>query len=680
MPIRLPFRSNRRTANAGAAALAVAVGASSVLNFAFHGLASRALTVANYGALAAVLALMTAAAVPIGAAQTALTRSAAQIIAAGKRPSGRRLLTQSGPVAVAIVGVSTLCAPLLTNGLRLTDPKPLLITGIWLAVVSVEAIPRALLIADHHNQPVASALLVGAGLRLVSVTALTSVIGLTGAVSASIVGELAALSIVTRAAHRRGLFRHGTHQIRITWPDAGRALSAQVSLWLLAAAAVLIGRRTLPRGASGSFAAMATLAGACVFLPQAVATITFPRFVADGSLRLLFRATGVAAAVGAVCAAVLCADPTTLFRLMFGPDYRPDRVVFAALCAHFVALGCLTVLAQYLVARRHAGVGSMWIALFAATLLGFHYGSNAQALTLSLAAPSSAATLYVAVRAVVARRGFLHKSPDAATPSTSLNVAASVDVTIVVPTYNGGAQLGPCVASICDAFDGTGRTYEVLVMDDGSTDGSAVALTGAHRNVIVDRAAKNEGKGATLRRGFERARGASIGFIDGDGDIAPSVLVSLVDALDRSGAWVAVASKNVPGANVSVTPMRRVMSGTYRLLVHWLFDLEISDTQCGCKAFRREFLAATLGHTSERGFALDLELLGVGARLGMRTATEVPVILQRGGSGVASRSTVLRMVGDTIRIRRRLPQRRWDPLATRALAPVGGELSSPLHP
>ncbi len=157
--------------------------------------------------------------------------------------------------------------------------------------------------------------------------------------------------------------------------------------------------------------------------------------------------------------------------------------------------------------------------------------------------------------------------------------------------------------------------------------------------------------------------------------------MNLVSALDHSEAWVAVASKNIPGSNVAVTPLRQLMSGAYRMLVHWLFDLEITDTQCGCKMFRRAFLAATLEHTKERGFALDLELLSVGSRLGMRSAVEVPVILQRTGVGsAASRSTVLRMLADTVRIRRRLPQRRWDGVGGPALAPVGGELSSPLLP
>jgi O-antigen/teichoic acid export membrane protein len=675
-------KPNRKTL--GAAALAAAVGASSIFNFAFHGLASRSLTLDDYGALAAVLALMTAAAVPIGAAQTALTRSAAHIISTGNRPSGRRLLIQSLPLAIAIVGLATLCAPVLAAGLHLTNTTPLLVTGLWLGIVSIEAIPRALLIADDGNQSVAYALLAGAGLRLVSVTTLAHLIGLTGAVTASIVGELASLAIVTAASSRRGLFASQHEQVRITWPDAGRALSAQVSLWLLAATAVLIGRRTLAPGDGGTYAAMATLAGACVFLPQAVATITFPRFVADGSLRLLFRATGVAAVVGVVCAAVLSADPVTLFRLMFGPDYRPDRLVFAALCAHFIGLGCLTVLAQYLVARRHTGVGSMWIALFAATILGFRYGDTQRALTISLAVPSAMATLFVAVRAVIARRGFEQSHEAFASPapeSDQLSEPASIDVSIVVPTYNGGAALRPCITSICDTFDGYGQTYEVLVMVDGSQDGSDESVVDMHPNVFVHRTDDNNGKGAALRGGFQRARGSNIGFIDGDGDIAPSVLVNLVRALDHSDAWVAVASKNLPGANVTVTPLRLLMSGAYRMLVHWLFDLEITDTQCGCKMFRRAFLAATLEHTKERGFALDLELLSVGSRLGMRTAVEVPVILQRNGVGsAASRSTVFRMLSDTFRIRRRLPQRRWDGVGGPALAPVGGELSSPLLP
>ena len=171
-----------------------------------------------------------------------------------------------------------------------------------------------------------------------------------------------------------------------------------------------------------------------------------------------------------------------------------------------------------------------------------------------------------------------------------------------------------------------------------------------------------------------------IGFIDGDGDIDPSVMVSLFDRLLNSSAWVAVASKNLPGANVLTSLRRRVMSAVYRMLVHWMFDLKVTDTQCGCKAFRREYLAATVDQARENGFAFDLELLSIGGRIGLSQAVEVPVVLCRQEQSTVSTMTAVRMFTDTLRIRRRLPQATWEPLPLHSLAPVGIDLSSPLQP
>lgn len=686
-------RTVRGMSRTGGAGFALAVGLSSVFNFGFHAVASRLLSVADYGGLAAILAVMTAASVPIGAAQTALTRAAAQVLAEGGVPSGRRLLLQALPMSVALAGAVMICAPMTSRFLNLPGSAPIALTGVWLGVVFIESVAKALLVAGLHHRPVARSLIVSAVIRIAAVVALTPVAGLSAAIAATVIGESVAMGILLHSAMRRGLLAPQHRPIRVTWPDAGRALSAQVSLWLLASLAVLIGRRTLAPSASGSFAAMVTAAGSCVFLPQAVATMVFPKFVADGSVRLLLKAAGLAAGVGIACAAILNVDPVRLFGLMFGPDYRPDRLVFALLCLHFVQLGCMTVLAQYLVARRHAGVLGIWIALGTAGALGLRYGDSPRTIAVSVLLPTMVVTGFVAMRAVTAQRAYLHLDEGglladappiaASVPApapTALWAPALRDVTVVVPTYNGGDQLRPCIEELCSVLDAGGRTYEVLVMVDGSTDGSDLTVDGLHPAVSVHRSPHNAGKGDALRRGFSRSTGASVGFIDGDGDISPRVLMDLFAALDRSTAWVAVASKNIPGASVSATTGRRVMSVAYRMLVHWLFDLEVTDTQCGCKAFRREFLARSLGLTRERGFALDLELLSVGSRLGMREAIEVPVVLRRGTLGTISRRSVRRMLLDTYRIHRRLPQSTWASLPLRAPAPVGGELSSPLLP
>jgi O-antigen/teichoic acid export membrane protein len=711
-------RSNAR----GGIALAVAIGVSSALSFAVHALASRQLSIANYGALAAVLALMTAAAVPVGAIQTALTRSAAEILSARKRPSGRAIARLLIPSSIVLVLISALISPLVAAFLNLNSVVPVILGGSWVATVLLGSVGKALLIARSSHSSVAHAVVHGAIVRLAAAAVFTPFFGVSGGIAAAVIGDVVASAIYMVAARRRGMFSVGGVEVRVVWPDAGRALSSQLSLWIFASLAVVIGRRTLTGAESGSFAAMSTAAAACLFLPQAVATIVFPRFVADGARKLLMRATALATAVGTVCALMLSARPDMLFTLFFGPLYTAQRSVLLLLCSHFVFLGCLTVLTQYVVARRQGGTLAVWLALAVAVALAVKFGDSPMSVSISLVIPNAMVTLYIAYRgfflssADPARRElakhvnvvpdirpnadvhrFAEQTTEPATeqitePATEpaapprrrlsdkLRRPATLDVSIVIPTYNGGDSLVPCVTAIRDTFDRTDYRYEIVVVVDGSTDESHQGLLALGDNIVVDLEVKNAGKGAALRRGFAQAHGRAIGFIDGDGDIAPNVLVDLVKQLQTKNVWVAVASKNAPGATVVATKRRRIMSAGYRMLVHWMFDLSVTDTQCGCKVFRREFLAETIDYARENGFALDLELLSIGSRKGFKSAVEVPVVLAREDVSTVSNATAIRMLIDTIRIRRRLPQATWEPLPLTTFAPVGLDYSSALYP
>ena len=681
---------------AGGVGLALAIGVSSALSFAVHALASRQLSLSDYGALAAVLALMTSAAVPVGAVQTALTRSAAEVLASGQKPSGRPTLRFVFFAALSVVCIVAALSPLGREFIRIPTTTPILLGGVWIAVVLLGSVGKALLIADSQHRPVAHAVLHGSLFRLVAAAVVTPVFGVSGGIAAAVIGDILSTFIYASAAARRGFFASDGVPIRIEWPDAGRALSSQLSLWLFASVAVVVGRRTLSGSESGSFAAMATVAAACLVFPQTVATMVFPRFVADGGRAILLRATGLAAVVGAACALAISVRPKWLFSAFFGPQYVPNQLVLTILCAHFVVLGCLAVITQYVVARRHGGSLVVWCGLIITIAAASRFGHSPLTVANSLILPTMAVTLFVSSRAIFPK--IRDSGTHADTPVIDLRpkptvasgrqlsagdrlaTPATLAVSIVIPTYNGGDALFTCVKSIRDTFDETGFSYELIVMVDGSTDGSERELHTLGENVVIELGLVNIGKGAVLRRGFASARGAFIGFIDGDGDISPRVLIDLIEKLHQSNAWIAAASKNKPGAVIAASPRRRIMSAGYRVLVHWMFDLHVTDTQCGCKIFRREFLAATIDHARENGFALDLELLTIGSRMGLKEAVEVPVILAREELSTVSTSTVFRMLSDTFRIHRRVPQATFEPLPVTSTPPVGVDFASALSP
>ncbi len=193
-------------------------------------------------------------------------------------------------------------------------------------------------------------------------------------------------------------------------------------------------------------------------------------------------------------------------------------------------------------------------------------------------------------------------------------------LSIVIPAFEEAARLPPTLARLGAVLPaGT----EVLVIDDGSSDGTAEVARAAGASVIS--LPENRGKGAAVRQGLCAATGDVIAFMDADGSIPPADVLRLVGAV-RAGADVAVASRTAPGAAEvgDQSPLRDLASGVFRALVRVAAPTGVSDTQCGAKAFRREAARQLAAAQTLDGFAFDVELLWLARRAGLRVV-EVPV-------------------------------------------------------
>lgn len=214
-------------------------------------------------------------------------------------------------------------------------------------------------------------------------------------------------------------------------------------------------------------------------------------------------------------------------------------------------------------------------------------------------------------------------------------------LSLVIPAFNEAAVIVRAVDEAVAALDGRFARWEVLVVDDGSTDGTGDLVFRLSRSVPglrVLRHPSNRGYGAALHTGFVAARYELVAFTDADcqfnlGDLsrlaseAQFAAVVAGRRVDRKDPW-----------------RRRFLSGGYNRLVRALLGTGVSDCDCALKVFRREALADLLPES--RGFFVNAEMLHRARRLGL-TVAEVPVA-HRPRAGGASKVSV-REVPRTLR-------------------------------
>jgi dolichol-phosphate mannosyltransferase len=185
-------------------------------------------------------------------------------------------------------------------------------------------------------------------------------------------------------------------------------------------------------------------------------------------------------------------------------------------------------------------------------------------------------------------------------------------LSLVMPAYNEAAVIADAVAEADAALRQLTTRYEIIVVDDGSTDGTGAAVARLESRFQWLRRVshgRNLGYGAALRSGFEAATGDLVAFTDADCQFDLSDIGRMIPWMS---AYPVMAGYRVQRQD----PWRRkFLSRGYNALARWLLGTAVRDCDCALKLFRRDALRRLLPES--RGFFVNTEMLTRAGQLGM---------------------------------------------------------------
>lgn len=202
-------------------------------------------------------------------------------------------------------------------------------------------------------------------------------------------------------------------------------------------------------------------------------------------------------------------------------------------------------------------------------------------------------------------------------------------LSIVMPVFNEEKTIEEMMEKTHSVLEKTRKKYEIICVDDGSTDNSNETMHSIRRrmkNTRIVKHGKNKGLGAALKTGIKEAKGELIITIDSDLSHNPKDIVSFLEKIDSDFDMV-IGSRYVPGGGMLGVPISRMIISRFTNLVFSvIFGMKIKDISSGYRCFKSKLKKEIISSSSD-GFSFQLESVVRCKKSGYRIS-EIPIILK----------------------------------------------------
>jgi glycosyltransferase involved in cell wall biosynthesis len=225
---------------------------------------------------------------------------------------------------------------------------------------------------------------------------------------------------------------------------------------------------------------------------------------------------------------------------------------------------------------------------------------------------------------------------------------SELSLSIIIPVFNQQKKITYSIKKIKQAVELWFSNYELIVVNDGSTDNTLTFLKGialTDERIHILSYTTNRGKGYAVRQGVLHSQGDVVMFLDGDLDIAPDSIKDYVESL--STADLVIASKRHPESSVTIPRSRALLSRAFNLLIRMATGISQKDTQAGFKVGRGEIMRTIFRSASINRYAFDVELFTIASILHLKVH-EMPVIMKIDRR--FNTKEIVRMLADVARI------------------------------